>query len=106
ALVQKGGLGAAPAAGGAAGATTGARGGAGAAPSGRGGAPAFTAPLLRGDGEFALVLYPSPALHDGRGATQSWLQERPDPVTRATWGSWVELHTSVAKKLGVETGEL
>jgi anaerobic selenocysteine-containing dehydrogenase/Fe-S-cluster-containing dehydrogenase component len=96
ALVQKGGLGAAPAAGGSTAAAAGTP----------GGAPVFAAPELRGDGEFALVLYPSPALHDGRGANKSWLQELPDPVTSATWGSWVELHPSAARRLGVETGEL
>ena len=69
-------------------------------------APAGAAAQLRGSGDFGLVLYASPALHDGRGANKSWLQELPDPVTSATWGSWVEMHPDVAKRLGIETGEL
>ena len=39
---------------------------------------------------------PSAALHDGRGANRPWLQELPDPVSKITWGTWVEMHPETA----------
>src|SRR5690606_35084520 len=36
-------------------------------------------PLLEGEGEWALLAFPSPLLHDGRGADLPWLQEIGDP---------------------------
>ncbi len=53
----------------------------------------------------SLVVYPSIALFDGRGADKPWLQEFPDPMTRLVWGSWVELHPEDAARIGVHDGE-
>ncbi len=69
------------------------------------GTPAFAAPELKGGGDVTLVLYPSPALYDGRGADKPWLQELPDPVTKAVWGSWAEIHPETAARLGVRNGD-
>ena len=51
-----------------------------------------------GDGEFALVIRPSNNFFDGRGANKPWLQELPDPVTKISWSSWVEIHPETAAK--------
>ncbi len=67
--------------------------------------PAFSAPELQGAGDLALVLYPSVQLFDGRGANKPWLQETPDPTTKAVWGTWAEVHPDTAAKLGVENGD-
>ena len=67
--------------------------------------PAFAPTELHGGGDFALVLYPSPAHYDGRGANKSWLQELPDPTTKITWGSWIEVHPETAARLGVQNGD-
>src|SRR6185295_5410551 len=69
------------------------------------GSPVFAAPELKGSGDMALVLYPSPALFDGRGANKPWLQELPDPTSKAVWGSWAEIHPETAGKLGVAMGD-
>ncbi|NLC55759.1 MAG: molybdopterin-dependent oxidoreductase, partial [Armatimonadetes bacterium] len=55
-----------------------------------------------------LRLYVHPSLHhyDGRSANRPWLQEIPDPMTRAVWGSWVELHPESAAPLNVRSGDL
>jgi anaerobic selenocysteine-containing dehydrogenase len=50
---------------------------------------------------FHLHPYPSVALSDGRGANLPWLQETPDPMTTARWGTWVELNPEVARSLGI-----
>src|SRR5204863_5856651 len=69
------------------------------------GSPAFATPQLRGSGDYAVVLYPSPNFYDGRGANKPWLQELPDPTSKAVWGTWVEIHPETAAKLGVRRGD-
>jgi len=65
-------------------------------------APSWTLP----DGRYALVAYPSASLFDGRGANRPWLQELPDPVTKLTWSTWVEIHPETAQHLGILEGDL
>ncbi|MGH7730757.1 MAG: molybdopterin-dependent oxidoreductase [Candidatus Eiseniibacteriota bacterium] len=69
------------------------------------GTPAFAVPELKGAGDLALILYPSTTLYDGRGANKPWLQELPDPTSKAVWGTWVEIHPETAARIGVETGD-
>jgi anaerobic selenocysteine-containing dehydrogenase/Fe-S-cluster-containing dehydrogenase component len=69
-------------------------------------AAASTTPqAITGDGEFFLVVHPSPALGTGAGANKPWLQELPDPVSKIAWQSWVEIHPSTAARLGVHAGD-
>jgi molybdopterin-containing oxidoreductase family iron-sulfur binding subunit len=73
-----------------------------------GGTPALPTalPAFDGDGEFVLAPYPHPFLYDGRGANRPWLLENPDPVTKLTWYSWIELSTATAKRLDIRRGEI
>jgi molybdopterin-containing oxidoreductase family iron-sulfur binding subunit len=66
------------------------------------GSPSWATP----DGRFTLIAYPSYSLFDGRGANRPWLQELPDPVTKITWGSWVEIHPDTAGQLGIAEGDI
>ena len=66
----------------------------------------FDVPELDGDGEFALVVYPSPRFGDGKHANRPWLQELPDPVSKMAWHSWVEVHPNAAEALGVRNGDM
>jgi molybdopterin-containing oxidoreductase family iron-sulfur binding subunit len=52
-----------------------------------------------------VIVFPHPALHDGRGANKPWLQELPDPVSKIAWHSWVEVHPDTAAKWGLATGD-
>jgi molybdopterin-containing oxidoreductase family iron-sulfur binding subunit len=61
--------------------------------------------VLRGAGDLALIVYPSGALYDGRGANKAWLQELPDPTTKLVWDSWVEMHPETAARIGVKNGD-
>ena len=63
-------------------------------------------PSFDGDGEFVFLPVPSSMYFDGRGANRPWLLENPDPVTKITWGSWVELHPATARRLDVREGEM
>ncbi|MFQ5808978.1 MAG: molybdopterin dinucleotide binding domain-containing protein [Armatimonadota bacterium] len=53
-----------------------------------------------------LHVYPSTALYDGRGANKAWLQELPDPMTHAVWGSWVEVSEEDAAQRGISPGDV
>src|SRR5919197_1353664 len=55
--------------------------------------------------EQDVIVFPHPNLHDGRGANKPWLQELPDPVSKITWHSWVEVHPETAAKWGLATGD-
>src|SRR4030095_6324451 len=34
-----------------------------------------------------------------------WLEELPDPTSKAVWGTWAEIHPETAAKLGVHNGD-
>jgi molybdopterin-containing oxidoreductase family iron-sulfur binding subunit len=55
--------------------------------------------------DVAIVVFPHPVLHDGRGADKQWLQELPDPVAKITWHAWVEMHPDDAAARGVSSGD-
>ncbi|MHC4393904.1 MAG: 4Fe-4S dicluster domain-containing protein, partial [Planctomycetota bacterium] len=55
---------------------------------------------------FELVLYPKVGLGDGSDALNPWLQELPDPVTKAVWDNYACLSPRTAKRLGVELGDV
>ena len=69
-------------------------------------APAHTAPGFDGTGEFYFAPHVSSFLYDGRGANKPWLLENPDPVSKITWQSWVEVHPATAARLDVRNGEI
>ena len=68
--------------------------------------PASDRPTFDGDGDFILLPVPSSMYFDGRGANRPWLLENPDPVTKITWGSWIELNPETARHLDVREGEI
>ncbi|CAN5631602.1 hypothetical protein BH23GEM6_BH23GEM6_04150 [soil metagenome] len=57
------------------------------------------------DARFHLVVYPSYRFFDGRTANRPWLLELPDPVTKVSWDSWVEIHPRTAEEMGVRQGD-
>ncbi|HEX4001564.1 MAG TPA: molybdopterin-dependent oxidoreductase [Candidatus Acidoferrales bacterium] len=73
------------------------------------GAPAkYAPPQFDGDpGQypFHLLPYASQMWYDGSLANLPWMQEAPDPVSSAMWGTWVEINTQTAAKLGIVQGD-
>lgn len=59
-----------------------------------------------GSSELTLIAFPSSSLFDGRGANRPWLQELPDPVTKVTWTTWVELNPNTAAEYDLHEGEV
>ncbi|TVZ56113.1 quinol:cytochrome c oxidoreductase iron-sulfur protein precursor [Lutibacter sp. Hel_I_33_5] len=49
---------------------------------------------------FELNLYTKVGLGDGKQANNPWLQEFPDPITRASWDNYLTVSMSDAKALG------
>ncbi|MCX6263625.1 MAG: TAT-variant-translocated molybdopterin oxidoreductase, partial [Bacteroidetes bacterium] len=52
----------------------------------------------KGD-KIELVLYEKIGIGAGQGAANPWLQELPDPVTRATWDNYVVVSPALARTL-------
>ncbi|WP_212891955.1 TAT-variant-translocated molybdopterin oxidoreductase [Capnocytophaga canimorsus] len=52
--------------------------------------------------EFELVLYPKTGIGDGQQANNPWLQEFPDPISRATWDNYLTMSAADAKELGIK----
>lgn len=46
-----------------------------------------------------LVIYQKVSLGDGKQAGNPWLQELPDPITKATWDNYVMISPAMAKSL-------
>jgi anaerobic selenocysteine-containing dehydrogenase len=55
---------------------------------------------------FYLSLFPSMSVGRGEGANRPWLQELPDTLTSAVWGSWIEINPRTAREHGLQAGEL
>ena len=53
-----------------------------------------------------IVFVGSYAMDDGRYASNGWLQELPDPITKLTWDNAALMSPTFAKRLGVQTGDL
>ena len=62
--------------------------------------------LASTSGDMFLFIYHHPVLGDGRGANKPWLQELPDPVTKLTWQTVVEMHPLTAAKMGLDNSDL
>jgi molybdopterin-containing oxidoreductase family iron-sulfur binding subunit len=63
-----------------------------------------TADLLKSTKEstYELNLFTSTALGDGKQANNPWLQELPDPITRAAWDNYLTMSVADARSLGFE----
>ncbi len=56
---------------------------------------------LQGEGAFELTLYSKVSMGDGNQANNPWLQEMPDPLTRASWDNYLTMSEADAKELGL-----
>ncbi|HTO12706.1 MAG TPA: molybdopterin dinucleotide binding domain-containing protein, partial [Candidatus Binatia bacterium] len=54
---------------------------------------------------LVLLPVPSATLYDGRGANKAVLQEIPDPTTKITWQTWVEVHPDTSWRFGIFDGD-
>ncbi|NDC77347.1 MAG: 4Fe-4S dicluster domain-containing protein [Chitinophagia bacterium] len=52
-------------------------------------------------GKTELALYAKVSLGSGKSANNPWLQEMPDPITKATWDNYAMISYAKAKELGI-----
>ena len=52
-------------------------------------------------GDLELTLYTKTSLGDGQQANNPWLQEMPDPITRATWDNYITVSKADAASMGL-----
>lgn len=81
-------------------------------------APAFIAASLNGAaerlsaraaeaaGKLSLALYQKVTLRDGASASNPWLQELPDPLTKITWDNYVNVAPKLAEKMHLAEGDV
>jgi Fe-S-cluster-containing dehydrogenase component len=56
-------------------------------------------------GGMSAIFRIDPSVFDGRFANSAWLQECPQPFSKAVWGNAVEMSLADAKRLGIKEGD-
>ena len=56
--------------------------------------------------DFHLIPFVSNGISDGSGANLPWLQALPDPISTATWSTWVEINLKDATTLDITEGDI
>lgn len=56
--------------------------------------------------DLELVLYQNGGVGDGTQANNPWLQEMPDPITKATWDNYLTVSPKMAEEWGIEFGDM
>lgn len=63
----------------------------------------------RFDGEnygFYLTPFSQTGIGEGQRAHLPWMQATPDPITTATWRTWIEINARVAENLDIREGDV
>ena len=55
---------------------------------------------------YNVVTYQKSAIMDGKMANNPWLQELPDPITKATWDNYIMVGPKDAKKESIKSGDV
>ncbi len=58
------------------------------------------------DGAITVAFAYDTRVHDGSFANNGWLQELPDPMTKATWDNAALIAPATARRLGITTGDV
>ena len=66
----------------------------------------FDVPAFDGSGDLTLIVHPSPRFGGGEFANSPWMQELPDPVSKITWHSWLEMNPHTAEARGLREGDM
>lgn len=69
-------------------------------------ASANTANIKGNAGGQEMVIYAKMSLGDGKNANNPWLQEMPDPITKACWDNYLAVNPTYAKKQNLSDGDL
>jgi MoCo/4Fe-4S cofactor protein with predicted Tat translocation signal len=58
------------------------------------------------DKGLQLSVYEKVSVGDGSMSANPWLQEVPDPITKATWGNYVTISFATAKEMKLKSGDV
>jgi molybdopterin-containing oxidoreductase family iron-sulfur binding subunit len=64
-------------------------------------AAASAAGAAKKGGKAELVIYQKNSIGSGKEANNPWLQELPDPITKATWDNYAVISFAMAKEMGI-----
>ena len=66
-----------------------------------------SASFMGDERQYPFYFYPYPSMTMGHnGAHLPWLQELPDTLTTAMWGTWVEINPATAARYGIAQGDV
>ncbi len=70
--------------------------------------PEFEEPEFDGGDRFQYYLTPfsQTGIGEGQRAHLPWMQATPDPITTATWRTWIEINTRLAEELDIREGDV
>lgn len=69
-------------------------------------AAASAAASAKKGGQTELVIYQKNTIGSGKDANNPWLQELPDPITKATWDNYAIISYAMAKEMGIVLDDL
>ena len=61
---------------------------------------------VAGAGKLEVVFRPDPKMDDGRYNNNGWMQELPDPITKATWDNVISVSRKTAQELKVVNNDV
>lgn len=62
-----------------------------------------SAPKMKASNDYTILLQGNNNVGDGRFASNGWLQELPNPVTKIVWDNYAAISVQSASELGVDT---
>ena len=66
----------------------------------------FDMPAFDDGGDLTLLVHPSPRFAGGEFSNSPWMLELPDPVSKITWHSWLEMNPVTAEARGLREGDI
>jgi MoCo/4Fe-4S cofactor protein with predicted Tat translocation signal len=69
-------------------------------------AAATLASAAKKGGKVELLVYQKNTIGSGKEANNPWLQELPDPITKATWDNYAVISYAMAKEMGIVLDDL
>lgn len=62
-----------------------------------------SSPKMKASNDYAILLQSNNNVGDGRFASNGWLQELPNPITKIVWDNYAAISVQSASELGVDT---
>ncbi len=67
---------------------------------------ASSAGKMKSSNDFVVLLQNNNSIGDGRFASNGWLQELPNPISRMTWDNYAAVSVHAAAELGINSNDL